>query len=132
MTLTNKAFLAGLVLCAALNAQQAEVRHKHMFGGTKATLQVGTDGLSLDEKGKSADHSQKWVWKDIQEAQLGDGQLRIQSYEDSKLNSARGRDYLFDRLPKEFVDQLRPILRRNLFGRFIDAGPLKEAWFENR
>jgi hypothetical protein len=128
----NKAFVAGMVLCIGLNAQQADVRHRHLFGGTKATLQVSADGISLDEKGKNADHSQKWTWKDVQETELGSDQLRIQSYEESKTNSARGREYLFDHLPKEFVNQIRPVLRRNLPGRFIDAGPLKDSWFENR
>ncbi len=126
------AFLAGLVLCLGLNAQQAEVRHRHLLGGAKATIHIGVEGVTLDEQGKNSAHSQKWTWKDIQEAQLGSGQLRIQSYEESKVNSAKGREYLFDRLPKEFVDQIRPVLRRNLPGRFIDAGPLKDSWLENR
>ena len=128
----SKAITAAFLLCLALNAQQAEVRHKHLIGGSKATLQVTPDGVSVDETGKNAEHSRKWAWKDIQEAQLGDGQLRIQTYEDNKTNSARGREYLYDRLPKEFVDQIRPVLRRNLVGRFIDAGPMKNSWFENR
>jgi hypothetical protein len=128
----RKAFTAALLLCLALNAQQAEVRHKHMIGGSKATIQVTPEGLVVDEGGKNTEHSHKWVWKDIQEAQLGDSQLRIETYEDSKMNSAKGRDYVYDRLPKEFVDQIRPVLRRNLIGRFIDAGPMKESPFENR
>ena len=128
----RKVFGAALLLCLALNAQQAEVRHKHMIGGSKATIQITPEGLTVDESGKNTEHSRKWVWKDIQEAQLGDSQLRIETYEESKTNSAKGRDYVYDRLPKEFVDQLRPVLRRNLIGRFIDAGPMKESPFENR
>jgi len=128
----RKAFPAALLLCLALNAQQAEVRHKHMIGGAKATIQVTPEGLTVDEGGKNTEHARKWAWKDIQEAQLGDSQLRIETYEDSKTNSAKGRDYVYDRLPKEFVDQIRPVLRRNLIGRFIDAGPMKESPFENR
>ena len=121
-----------MVLGLGLNAQQAEVRHRHLLGGAKATIHIGAEGVTLDEQGKNSAHSQKWNWKYIQEAQLGSGQLRIQSYEESKVNSAKGREYLFDRLPKEFVDQIRPVLRRNLPGRFIDAGPLKDSWLENR
>ena len=102
-----KVFVATLLLCLALNAQQAEVRHKHVFGGSKATIQITPEGLTVD-------------------------QLRIETYEESKTNSAKGRDYVYDRLPKEFVDQIRPVLRRNLIGRFIDAGPMKESPFENR
>ena len=128
----RKALTAMLLLCLASNAQQAEVRHKHVLGGSKATIQVTPEGMAIDEPGKNADHARKWVWKDIQEAQLGDSQLRIETYEESKTNSAKGRDYVYDRLPKEFVDQIRPILRRNLIGRFIDAGPMKESPFENR
>ncbi len=128
----RKASLAVLLLCLTLSAQQAEVRHKHFVGGSKATIQVTPDGLAVDEPGKNADHARKWSWKDIQEAQLGDRQLRIETYEDAKTNSARGREYVYDKLPKEFVDQIRPVLRRNLIGRFIDAGPLKNSPFENR
>jgi hypothetical protein len=128
----RKVFIAALLLCLALNAQQAEVRHKHMIGGSKATIQVTPEGLVVDEGGKNTEHSRKWVWKDIQEAQLGDSQLRVETYEEAKTNSARGREYMYDRLPKEFVDQIRPVLRRNLVGRFIDAGPMKESPFENR
>jgi hypothetical protein len=128
----TKAFPAALLLCFALNAQQAEVRHKHTIGGSKASMQITPEGIAVDESGKNADHTRKWSWKDIQEAELGDSQLRIQSYEEAKTNPARGRDYYFDRLPKEFVDQIRPVLRRNLIGRFIDAGPMKESPFENR
>ena len=128
----NRAFLAAIALCIGLHAQQAEVRHKHLFGAAKGTIQITPDGVSLEETGKSSGHSQKWAWKEIQEAELGADQLRIQSYEESKTNSARGREYLFDHLPKEFVNQIRPVLRRNLPGRFIDAGPLKDSWLEIR
>ena len=128
----RKAFTAMLLLCLALNAQQAEVRHKHVLGGSKATIQVTPEGIAVEEPGKHPEHARKWGWRDIQEAQLGDSELRIETYEDSKTNSAKGRDYVYDRLPKEFVDQLRPVLRRNLIGRFIDAGPMKESPFENR
>jgi hypothetical protein len=128
----RKALPAMLLLSLALNAQQAEVRHKHVLGGSKATMQITPEGIAVDEPGKHPEHARKWNWKDIQEAQLGDSELRIESYEDAKTNSARGKEYLFDRLPKEFVDQIRPLLRRNLVGRFIDAGPLKESPFENR
>ncbi len=128
----KNALPAAFLLCVALNAQQAEVRHKHVMGGSKATMQVTPEGITMEESGKNTEHTRKWAWKDIQEAQLGDRQLRIETYEDAKTNSARGREYLFDRLPKEFVDQIRPVLRRNLSGRFIDAGPLKESRFENR
>jgi len=128
----RKPLTAALLLCLALNGQQAEIRHKHIIGGSKATIQVTPEGLAVDEGGKNTEHSRKWAWKDIQEAQLGDSQLRIETYEESKTNSAKGRDYVYDRLPKEFVNQIRPVLRRNLIGRFIDAGPMKESPFENR
>jgi hypothetical protein len=128
----KKALLAALALCLAANAQQAEVRHKHLIGGSKATLNITAEGLTVEEAAKNGEHSQKWAWKDIQEAELGDRQLRIQTYEEAKTNSARGRDYIFDHLPKEFVDQIRSVLRRNLVGRFIDSGPLKESPLENR
>ena len=53
----HRAFPASLLFCLALHAQQAEVRHKHMIGGSKVTMHVTADGLAVEETGKNADHS---------------------------------------------------------------------------
>ena len=128
----NRAIGAARLVSTGLFAQQAEVRHKHLIGGGRGSLQVTQEGISFQERGKHEDHSHKWAWNDIQELELGGGEMRVQIYQQDKLNSGRDREYLFDRLPEDFVKEIRPALRRKLPAKFIDAGPVRDSLWENK
>jgi len=119
----EKAVGVAVLLAAAATAQQAEVRHRHLHGGENGTLRVTSEGVTFDEAGKKKDHSRKWVWSDIQQLDLRRDSMSILTYEDNKWNSGRDTQYNFDRVPEDFILQIRTALRQNLRGRLVEMTP---------
>lgn len=96
-----------------------EVRHKHVRNGGPGVLSFTADGISFTESGKKASHSRSWKYEDIQRLELGAEELRIVTYEDSKWQLGRDREYMFDQLPSEMAAQLYPNLYARLDQRFV-------------
>jgi hypothetical protein len=126
----EKAIGTFLIAAFAVAGQEAEVRHRHLlYGGCTGTLKITEDGVAFQATQKTK-HAFTWKWRDIQELELGRDRMAVLTYEDNKWNSARDREYTFDKLPTDFVAEVRVPLRRHLPGRFIDTGvsPVSSTW----
>ena len=119
----EKAIGLAMLLGVAAAAEQAEVRHRHLHGGETGIMRVTQEGIAFDESGKKKEHSRKWAWTDIQQVELRRDSLTILTYEDNKWNSGRDIQYNFDRVPEDFILQIRSTLRYNLRGRLVEMTP---------
>jgi hypothetical protein len=97
----------------------APVVHRHLRHGGAGDLSVTESGISFTETGKHADHSRTWKYDQIQQVELSSNQLRILTYEDSKWEIGRDREYIFDHLPADFVKSVYPRWKDKLDQRFI-------------
>jgi hypothetical protein len=117
-------FILGVTLVPLASAQTYtyEVRHRHWRGGTMGTLRISPDSLSFDEHGKKREaDSRRWTYEEIQQLTVGASEIRVLTYEDSKWQLGRDREYLFDRIPSSLAVEVYPLLTRTLDQRFIAA-----------
>lgn len=122
-----------IVVSAALvaSAQEVQVRHQHWHGGGIGDLRVSNDGISFAEAQKKG-HSRTWKYEEIQQLALSADTLRVLTYEDQKWKFGRDREYVFDQLPRGFVQTVYGQWRDRLDQRFIaglpdeDVAPLWE------
>jgi hypothetical protein len=97
------------------------VAHRHLRHAGNGDLQVTDQGISFTETGKHADHSRTWKYDQIQQVELSADQLRILTYEDTKWEIGRDREYIFDHLSPDFVKSVYPQWKDKLDQRFIAA-----------
>jgi hypothetical protein len=101
-----------------------EVRHRHLHGGAAGTLRISEDGISFDEHGKkNKPEAFRWRYDEIQQLTAGGAELRVLTYEDSKWQLGRDREYVFDRPSRNLAVEIFPMLARSLDQRFIAALP---------
>lgn len=115
--------ITGLLICSAMLAGAQplafRVRHEHLRGGVTGTLRIDADSVSFQEEGKKSKHSREWRYEDIQQLSLSPGKLRILTYEDQKWQLGRDRDYVFDQLPQDVVEQTHLLFEGKLGRRFV-------------
>ena len=126
-TKTRTRLIVFLLCAGAAWAQTAApagtyaARHRHLRNGGAGTLTLDGTGVSFAEQGKHANHSQSWKYEDIQQLTLGNGTLRILTYEDNRWQLGRDRVYLFDGLPPAAATAWYPALAAQLDQRFVGA-----------
>lgn len=120
-TKTCTGLILFLALTGAAAGQSYNVEHKHLRHGAPGVLQIDRNSISFQESGKGAKHSHSWKYDDIQELTLGPDTMRIQSYEDNRLELGRDRVYLFDKLPASLTSDWYPVFRTQLDRRFVAA-----------
>lgn len=121
---------AGLIPAASGQTHTYEVRHRRLRGGATATLRISPESLSFEEhgKGKKAAFVQ-WRYGEIQQLTVGRTEVRVLTYEDSKWELGRDREYVFDRIPADLAIEVYPMLSRILDQRFIAAvADTPQAW----
>lgn len=109
-------FVAGIAQTQTFN-----VMHKHLHGDAPGTLLVTDTGITFIEKGKHANHSRTWKYEQVQQFELSEDKLSIQTYEDQKWQPGRDRNYLFTHLPAAFAKSVYPVWRDQLDQRFVAA-----------
>jgi len=115
--------LSAAVAAGCLLAQSAiyPARHEHLRHGGAGTLRIDETAISFTESGKQAKHSRTWKYDEIQELVLGEGTLRIVTYEDQRWELGRDRVYVFDHLPAEVAATWYPVFSARLDQRFVAA-----------
>jgi hypothetical protein len=121
----------GVLLLAAIFAPAGlaeghtyEVRHRHWHGGAPGTLNVSADGISYQERvKKNKTDSRQWRYEEIQQITVSPTELRILTYEDSKWELGRDREYVFDRLPQNLAAETYALWTGKLDQRFIAGVP---------
>src|SRR6266540_3750292 len=85
-----------LSVAAMAGAQEIrfEARHKHLRGAGAGTLTIGEGGIAFEEAKKR--HSFHWAWDEIQQLILSPDALHVLTYEDSKWQLGRDRQYDFE------------------------------------
>jgi hypothetical protein len=108
-----------------------EVRHRHWREGAEGTLRVSPGGISFEEHGKKGKtDSRQWQYEEIQQLTVSPTELRILTYEDSKWEFGRDREYVFDRLPKDLAAETYPLWAGKLDQRFVAAVPVQGSGVE--
>ena len=112
-----------IILAAAVmqTAAGAQVEHRHPRHSGAGTLSITDDGLSFTETGKHPEHSRVWKYEQIQQLELSATRLRVLTYEDSRRQLGRDREYVFDNLPADFLKSTYPMWKDKLDQRFIAA-----------
>ena len=111
-----------IILVAAMQtAAGAQVEHRHPRHSGAGTLTITDDGLSFTETGKHPEHSRVWKYEQIQQIELSASRLRVLTYEDSRRQLGRDREYVFDNLPADFAKSAYPMWKDKLDQRFIAA-----------
>jgi hypothetical protein len=111
---------AAVVLIIAQSLLGAEVEHRHLRHSSPGILEVTADGIEFTEMNKTARHNRRWTYEQIQQLVLSETSLRILSYEDAKW-TGRDREWVFEKLPKDFAMTYYAIWRDKLDQRFIAA-----------
>jgi len=99
----------------------APVEHKHLRHTGPGTLTVTDEGVTFTETGKHQEHSRVWKYEQIQQLELTENTLRVLTYEDSRRQLGRDREYLLIDLPKDFAKSTYPMWKDKLDQRFIAA-----------
>jgi hypothetical protein len=112
---------SGLMLAAALaSAAQFTVRHEHLRKGCQGAMVVDENGVSF-----SGAKGHRWTWKfeDIQQLKVAPHEVRVLTYENSRLRPGAGRVYDFtgDVPAGELWEMLRGRLDQRLVGAVAEA-----------
>lgn len=114
--------LAMAVPASSAQTYTYEVRHRHLHGGATGILRISPDGIAFAEQGKKKKpETWRWRYEDIQQLTVGNSELHVLTYEDSKWELGRDREYVFDQLPRDLAVEVFPMLSRLLDQRFIAA-----------
>jgi hypothetical protein len=135
MAFRTEARIGAILIAAAMLAegQTVEVRHRHLHKGANGELRITAHNISFTEWGKDRRHSRVWKYEDIQHLELTPDVLRILTYEDQKWKLGLDREYVFDRLPDGFAEQVYRQWKDRLDQRFFagvadpDVRPLWQA-----
>lgn len=121
--------LVGLSQPAALaQSHTYEVRHQHWRKGATGTLVISVSGISFDEHGKAKKtHSRSWRYDEIEQLTISPTELRVLTYEDSKWEPGRDREYVFDHLPQGLASDAFPFWTGKLDQRLIAAVPAPQS-----
>ena len=132
-TAVSFAIAAAFWLMPALGAESFEikVRHDHLRKGCTGTLLIDERGVSFAASEKQQKpHAWRWEWPDIQRFELSPEKLRVLTYQDISWKLGADREYEFDVLERQGLDEAYRFLRNRLDQRFVailadgDAEPL--------
>ena len=107
-----------VAVCVAAG-QDVTVRHRHLYKGAPGELRVTTGGNSSSKRAKAASTRapvRSTIFKNLE---LSPDTLRILTYEDSRWELGRDREYLFDHRPSGFAKSVYVQWRNRLDRRFI-------------
>lgn len=95
-------------------------RHRHLHKGGEGTLRFTPAGIGWTESARDdANHSRSWLYGNIQRLELSPARVRIVTYDDVGWQFGHDREYIFDRLPKNFATQVYPLLAKQMDQRFL-------------
>ena len=137
--------LATTLFAPAIFAQQSfqyEASHRHSRPphikktGGLGTLTINDTGVSFDEKykdGKAPKHPHSWHWayQDIQQLKIFPKALSVLTYKDNKWKLGADREYNFDLVSEDSLDNAYQVLRTRLDQRFVAAitdSPASALW----
>src|ERR1035438_9761991 len=112
---------AAIILAVTQSLFGATVEYRHLRHNGKGELQVTEAGISFTEVGKHREHSRVWKYEQIQQLELSDTSLQVLTYEGQRWELGRDREYLFDKLRKDFAKSAYPMWRDKLDQRFVAA-----------